>query len=84
MKPRRRSKLIAQDNYYERHSCETIERVMIQMAGKPFSEVRSAIRASYPFGEKKGRPYKTWNRILLSYEAKLFTNNHPLRKPLLT
>ncbi len=76
MKHRRRSKLLGTDNYYERHSCETIERVIIQMTGKPFPEIRFAIRASYPFGEKKGRPYKTWNRILLSYEAKLLVSSN--------
>jgi len=76
MKHRRKSKLCNLDNYYERHSCETIERVIIEMDGKPFTEIRSAVRSSYPFGEKKGRPYKTWNRILLNYEAKLLASNN--------
>lgn len=71
MRRRRKLKPLSIDSYYERHSCEQIEQVILQMAGKPFSLIRSAIRKSYPFGEKKGKPYKTWNRILLAYEAQL-------------
>lgn len=71
MKRNRRARFISADDYYERHSHETINKILSQTKSLPYDQMRSAIRSSYPFGEKKGRPYKTWIRILLTYETRL-------------
>ena len=51
------------ESYYEKESYRALEMVLEQTKGKPFAEVKKAMKQSYPFGERKGRPYKVWNRI---------------------
>lgn len=37
-----------------------IARVLLETAGKPEKEVRAALHAAYPFGEREYWPYKIW------------------------
>jgi hypothetical protein len=55
------------ENYYEKIARETIERILQANKGKETKQIVRALKDSYPFGEKKGRPYKTWNRVLEKY-----------------
>jgi hypothetical protein len=43
----------------------------IDITTMPLAEIISYVRKHYPFGEKKGRPYKIWNRIIGKYEIAL-------------
>jgi hypothetical protein len=37
-----------------------IARVLAETLGQPDSEVRSALRTAYPFGQRKHHPYRIW------------------------
>jgi hypothetical protein len=37
-----------------------IAAVIKEMKGKPLAEIRKALRAAYPFGERRHFPYKVW------------------------
>lgn len=51
------------DELHEAQSYKALEQVLEQMKGKPFAQIKKAMKDSYPFGERKGRKYKIWNRI---------------------
>lgn len=50
------------ESYYEKESYRALEMVLEQTKGKEFAEVKKALKQAYPFGERKGRPYKVWNK----------------------
>jgi hypothetical protein len=37
-----------------------IANVLTETSGKPDNEVRAALRAAYPFGQRKHHPYRIW------------------------
>lgn len=55
------------DDYYERLSWEALERVVDQHKSRVLNDdhefIISAWKKAYPFGERKHRPYKIWNRL---------------------
>lgn len=51
------------DTYYVEQSYKALEQALEQSKGKDRLTVVRAMKAAYPFGERKGRPYKVWNRL---------------------
>lgn len=60
------------DPYYREQSAKAIAQALEATEDKTPEERRTAIRRSYPFGpQRKGRPYKIWNRMVLEKEVEL-------------
>jgi hypothetical protein len=47
-------------SHWRRAAAPIIERVLIETAGRLDAEVRAALRAAYPFGERAHHPYRIW------------------------
>lgn len=47
-------------SYWRKIAAPIIARVLAQTEGKPAPEVRSALRAAYPFGVRRHHPYRIW------------------------
>lgn len=60
MKAKAKSK---DDKRIEEQSYRALELVLEQNKGKSFEQIKKATKDAYPFGERKGRAYKIWNRI---------------------
>ena len=52
-----------QDDYYERKSYEVLEAVAQECKDKPRAYLVKAWKQAYPFGDRKGRKYKIWNKL---------------------
>lgn len=48
------------DGHWRNQARPIIERVLAETRGKPEKEVALALRAAYPFGQRKMWPYKVW------------------------
>ena len=51
------------DEYYKEQCYKALELVLEQNKGKSYAEIKKAMKGAYPFGERKHRPYKIWNRL---------------------
>jgi hypothetical protein len=48
------------DSHWRNSATPIIARVIAEHKGESESEIRMALRAAYPFGERKHHPYKIW------------------------
>ena len=55
---------------WREHCAPLIHEVLERTKGKPEKEIKAALHAAYPFGERKYHPYKIWlSEIKVQYEA---------------
>jgi hypothetical protein len=47
-------------SHWRRAAAQIITRVLEEHASKPDVEVRAALRAAYPFGQRQHHPYRIW------------------------
>ena len=47
-------------SFWRRHAAPIVAEVLARTEGKPEAEVRAALRAAYPFGQRRFHPYKVW------------------------
>ncbi|MBY0548747.1 MAG: hypothetical protein K2W95_15865 [Candidatus Obscuribacterales bacterium] len=65
---------MAEDDYYERTTnkhCDDIISQMKDREGITFDQISNAIRTAYPFGDRRGKPYKKFIKVVLRREAQL-------------
>lgn len=48
---------------YDAHSEQVIAGLIKQNPGINYWEFSDLLRRAYPFGSKRGEPYKSWNRV---------------------
>jgi hypothetical protein len=51
------------DKYFEDECYKAVQSVLQECKDKDRPFTIKALKAAYPFGERKGRKYKIWNRI---------------------
>lgn len=47
-------------SHWRRVAAPIIAKVLAETEGKPDSEIRAALRAAYPFGQREHHPYRIW------------------------